>query len=425
MQGNNISLLGQTNAYLEQEISDLDQQILRTLAERVALLARRPIEIEKKDLWYDHNALKSARPVLSCEPENSWNEIFPANRLHCTGELARDWEMHLRRELFWGEQLLDDRVINPYFPVPYIYEQSDWGLSENRVGGSDGTAYTWSPAITDFNQVEQLKAITVQIDPTASDRLLSLASEVFGNILPARRHMIWLWTQGMTQELTLLRGMEGMMLDMVDSPQQVHRLMQFLQKALLAKIDFLEQNRLLILNNDGTYVGSGGFGWSHDLPQPDYTDMVRTKDLWGFAESQETVGISPRMFAEFILPYQVPILERFGLNCYGCCEPLEKRWKYVREIPRLRRVSVSPFADLRQMTNLLGDQYVLSIKPNPADLALDEFDEAHIRGVIREILHITRGCHVELILKDTHTIRGDASRVIRWVRIAREEIGAL
>jgi len=153
--------------------------------------------------------------------------------------------------------------------------------------------------------------------------------------------------------------------------------------------------------------------------------MVRTKDLWGFAESQETVGISPRMFAEFILPYQVPILERFGLNCYGCCEPLEKRWKYVREIPRLRRVSVSPFADLRQMTNLLGDQYVLSIKPNPADLALDEFDEAHIRGVIREILHITRGCHVELILKDTHTIRGDASRLIRWVQIAREEIGAL
>ena len=53
---------------------------------------------------------------------------------------------------------------------------------------------------------------------------------------------------------------------------------------------------------------------------------VRTRDMWGFGESQETVGVSPAMFGEFIFPYQLPLLERFGLNCYGCCEPLDKRW---------------------------------------------------------------------------------------------------
>ena len=33
----------------------------------------------------------------------------------------------------------------------------------------------------------------------------------------------------------------------------------------------------------------------------------------------------------------------------------------------------------------------------------------------------TRGCRVEVIMKDNHTIRNDPQRVIRWVRIAREE----
>ena len=89
-------------------------------------------------------------------------------------------------------------------------------------------------------------------------------------------------------------------------------------------------------------------------PNPISTGRVRTKDCWGFCESQETSTISPRMFAEFILPYQLPILERFGLNCYGCCEPLDNRWKFVETIPNLRRVSISPWANLSQMAERLG-----------------------------------------------------------------------
>jgi hypothetical protein len=35
-------------------------------------------------------------------------------------------------------------------------------------------------------------------------------------------------------------------------------------------LDFLEKNNLLSLNNESTYVGSGGFGWTHELPQKDF-----------------------------------------------------------------------------------------------------------------------------------------------------------
>jgi hypothetical protein len=191
----------------------------------------------------------------------------------------------------------------------------------------------------------------------------------------------------------------------------------------LAKLEFLERNGLLSLNNDGTYVGSGGFGWTRELPQPDFAGKVRTCDMWGFAESQETVGISPRMFAEFVFPYQVSILERFGLNCYGCCEPLDTRWHIVEQIPRLRRVSISPWSNIAVMAERLGDRYIFSMKPSPTDLALPSFDEEHVRAKLRQALQITRqhNCRVEVIMKDNHTIQNDPRRVIRWVQIAREE----
>jgi len=187
----------------------------------------------------------------------------------------------------------------------------------------------------------------------------------------------------------------------------------------------LEQNGLLCLNNDGTYVGSGGFGWTDELPQPDYNGRARTRDMWGFAESQETVGVSPEMFAEFVAPYQRPLLERFGLNCYGCCEPLDVRWQVVSQFPRLRRISVSPWADHRAMAEMLRDRYVYSMKPRPADLAMERFEEDRVRADLRQALHVTRDCRVEVIMKDNHTIRNDPRRVVRWVEIARQEAEAL
>ena len=131
------------------------------------------------------------------------------------------------------------------------------------------------------------------------------------------------------------------------------------------------------------------------------------------------------MFEEFVFPYQLPLLERFGLNCYGCCEPLDRRWHIVKRFPRLRRVSVSPWADRPYMAEMLGDRYILSMKPHPVDLAMASFDEEHVRSIVRRDLQATRCCRVEMIMKDNHTIGNDPRRVVRWVQIAREEAEAL
>ncbi len=406
----------------EIQVTPREREILRSLALRVRELSELPEQEEKRELWYRHNALEETRPVIFCDPENGWNEIIPPSSLSCEGRLARHWEMFLRKEIFWGESMGDDKVIEPYFDVPYIYEETGWGLEERIIKTEERGSYRWDPPLKDYRDMDKLRFPEIRIDEAASARLLELAQEIFGDILVVRRKTIWWWTLGMTWTLVNLRGLEQVMLDMYDHPKELHELMAFLRDGHLAKLDFLEKHNLLALNNDGTYVGSGGFGYTHELPQKDFDGTcVRTIDMWGFAESQETCYVSPEMFEEFIFPYQYALLERFGLNCYGCCEPLHPRWHVVKRFPRLRRVSVSPWADLKKMAEYLGDAYIYSLKPNPADLAVPRVDEEYIRKKLREALEITRGCRVEIIMKDNHTIGGNPENVVTWCRIAREE----
>ena len=406
-------------------VSPADRRVLRGLAARVAELAARPIEREKRELWCRHNGLEATRPVIFCEPDTSWSEIIPPGALECEGGLTRRWELHLRQEIFWGSEIRDDRVVVPTFDVTHVYRESDWGMAPTMTGGQDGGSYVWDAPLKRYEDMGRLHYPRISVDYKATGCAFDLANETLGDLLTVRLKTAWWWTLGMTWTLVDIRGLEQMMLDMIDHPDDLHRLMAFLRDGHLAKLDFLQENGLLSLNTDGTYVGSGGFGWTDELPQTDFDGHVRTCDMWGFAESQETVGVSPGMFAEFVFQYQLPILQRFGLNCYGCCEPLDKRWHIVERVPHLRRVSISPWADKAKMAERLGDRYIYSMKPRPADLAWDSFDEEHIRAGLRQDLAATRNCRLEVIMKDITTVRNDPRRLVRWTQIAREEAGNL
>jgi hypothetical protein len=406
---------------MDTPITPKERNILRRLASQVAELATRPIEQEKRDLWLRHNALEATRPLIFCDPENGWGEIFPADQLECESDLTRWWEFRLRQEIFWGTQMCDDRVIEPYFDVDHVYSETDWGMHETVINSAEGGSYVWESPLKDYAGFAELRFPQITIDNAATARLIEQAQDLLGDLLTVRLRNGWWWSLGLTNTVIKLRGLERMMLDMLDQPEELHRLMGFIRDGNLARLDWLESHALLSFNTDGAYVGSGGFGWTRELPQPDFSGQVRTKDMWGFSESQETVGVSPSMFAEFVLPYQLPILERFGLNCYGCCEPLDKRWPFIKQIPRLRRVSISPWSNREKMAEVLGANYIFSMKPTPTDIAMETFDEDRIRTGLQKDLQITRGCRVEVIMKDNHTIRHDPSRVIRWVQIARQE----
>jgi len=407
----------------ELPVSSGDRAVLRRLAARVAELASHPGEQGKAELWYRHNALEGTRPLILADPENGWNEIIKDSDVECRGVLARRWEVVLRKELFWAEAIRDDRPVEDSFWIGYTFSDDGWGVTRSIKGGSEGGSYAWDPVVREELDLRNLHFPGIIVDHEASDKALAEAEEVFRGLLKVRRRAVWWWGMGMTFDLARLLGLEGMLVMLYDNPNLVRKTMQFLMAGNIKRLEELEAAGLLSPNNDSSYVGSGGVGYCRQLRAgvPD-AQPVRVGDLWGHSESQETGSIAPEMFEDLIFPYQLEIIRRFGLACYGCCEALEKRWRSVRQIPNLRRVSVSAWSDTTRMAENLENRYICSLKPNPAHLALPVIDRDRLRSDMITSLRQTRGCKVEVIMKDNHTLGGNPANIVSWVQLTREAI---
>jgi len=307
-------------------ISDRDRQILRDLAKNVKELSSREIETKKRELWYKHNSLKTNYPLIFADPENGWNEIITPESLECEGKLSRRWELVLKKEIFWGEQMKDDKPIEPLFIIGYTHQKEEFIKNNNLKTSDSNGAYTWDGFVKGLKDLRQIKFPEIDIDFRTTLDTFELANETLGDILTVKLKGVWWWGLVRSRDLSEIVGLEKMFMYFYDKPELIQALMEMIKKRNIEMLGYLEKNNLLSLNNDGSYVGSGGLGYTDELPSNKYNGRtVKTNDLWGSFESQETGQISPSMFEEFIFKYQRPVAAKFGLNCYGCCEPLEKR----------------------------------------------------------------------------------------------------
>ncbi len=397
---------------------------LRDLAARVADIAQTPEQAERRELWKRHNGLENVRPMVLCFPEGAWRELLPHDSMTLEDPFWSEIEWHLRHILYHFEHHHDDLTLEPVFRLPIQVTHTGWGMKSRRLGSDDPSrAWKWDPALKNPKELSKLHYPTIIYDEDDTNRKLANVRDVFGDRLEVERSGANWWNPvSVVGILAELRGLGQLMLDLCDRPEWVHEAMSLLSEGVRRLMCELESRNLLTLTNRDHYVGSGGLGYSDELPAPGFDGThVRLCDTWGFAEAQEVSEVSPRMHEEFCLQYQIPLLEAFGLNCYNCCEDITHKFKTIKKIPRLRRVSVSPWTDRRVAAEELGDDFIYSWKPNPVMVAAD-YDPDLIRQVTRETLEITRGCVVEMILKDTHTINNHPERLTVWTDICREEI---
>jgi len=404
-----------------------DVDVIRRLAERKAKIAADPLNLERKRLWLAHDAGGPSRPMVLAEVGGVMNEALPETILECGDKWARSVEMGLRVEIYQFDVLKDDHVVEPYVDASWKVQTSGYGVQAiQHQADNDGKlgARRWEPPIKDIaKDFDKLHPRTFSVDRNAAMAEKQRLEKLFAGILPVRiRERLW-WTFGLTIVAIDLIGLENLMLFMFDDPEGLHRLMKFLRDDHLAFAQWAEKEGVLSLNNENDYIGSGSMGYTKDLPARGYTpDHVRMKDQWVLLESQETVGVGPDQFAEFIFPYQLSIDEKFGKSYYGCCEPVHTRWHVIKKLPNLARVSISPWANEEFMAAELGRKYVYSRKPSPAMISTSVFDEDAIKADLKKTLTLAKGCRVELIMKDVHTLNGQPERLPRWVRLAREAI---
>ncbi|MFA6291300.1 MAG: hypothetical protein WC637_05925 [Victivallales bacterium] len=404
-----------------------DTETLRRLASRVREISALPIMREREKLWTDLNDLRGKKPLVLVSPEGSWKEIDRLLELKCTDETARGFELSLLRRIYQHEQICDDWIIDSFFNIGWRTSNTGFGVDlKNDVSGVEGGAYKHIPPITNITEgLKKLHFREISVNRDATYELVEKTEKAFGDILDVRIHGGHFWTTGLTIVAITMIGLEELMLYMFDAPDELKTLMKFLSDEMANYMEQLEKLGILSYNNANESVGSGNLGLTSCLPS--YSNPVKGpvkfKHLWGFCESQETVGVSPEMFGEFIFPYQKPLIERFGLTYYGCCEPVENRFAYLRNIKNLRCVSVSPWSNIEKCAEVYGRNYVLCRKPNPGLVCVD-FAENAIRAEFQETLKAASRLNLMFILKDTHTISNQPERFRRWVSIAREEIAS-
>jgi hypothetical protein len=423
------------------KVSDSDREILRRLADRKMEIAINPTNLERKDSWYNHNGLNISRPMVLAEIQGCLDELFNAEHLkfECVHPWAQILELTMKREIYEFDVLKDDHVVEPWFNVNWIVnttnhvDDSEVHIHLADTGEQIGSR-SWDPPIMDISEdFHKLKSREYILDRSGTGILKEGLERLIGDIVPVRIRGSFWWSLGMTWTAVDLIGLTNIMLFMYDDPEGLHRIMQFLYDDYTSYAVWLEKEGLLTLNNENDYIGSGSMGYSSELPMGDVTggqkakltsgsDPVSRKDLWALVESQETVGVGPDQFEEFVFPYQKKMAEQYGFSYYGCCEPLDARWHIVKKISNLRSVAVSPWADQEFMADALSKNYVYSRKPMPTLISTGNFDEEAIRSDIRNTLDIARGCNIELIMKDIHTMDGKPERLARWVEITREEI---
>ncbi|RMD74895.1 MAG: hypothetical protein D6820_15765 [Lentisphaerae bacterium] len=412
---------------MDSKFQQNEKDRLRTLAEELATYAERKQNEEKKAAWRALNDLESYRPLLWIN-EIPWKEMDVNGELTCQCEhpLARQIEQSFLRTLYQLRHMPDDTVVEPVCHVRPVVHNTGFGIrqqGDNIVSQDSGvTAQHFERQIFTLDDVQKIKDPQLSVDWSQSQRNLQLVQESIGDIL--RVEMGGVGHQWFALWDTLIRwyGVEAALLDLVMNPELVHAAMQRLLEAHLAMLEQQIELNLLILDNNNSRIGSGGLGYTSQLPQADFNGQVRPCDQWGCANAQILAAVSPAMHEEFALTYDRQWLKRFGLTYYGCCEPLDNKISILRAIPNLRKISISPWAKVERVIEEVGTDYVISWKPSPAVLAQDNWHPELVRQEIANFLDMTRGLHTEIILKDISTTRVQPSRLWEWAEIASEEI---
>ncbi len=414
---------------MEYEVSAQDRQILRELAKKQLFYASQECNLKRRGEWYRHNELQGERPLIHLEMGTFEQEILP-ERMRCTGAFARQLERTLYCNFLNQELFDDDRVTPDYFAVGYDSYFTLFGLQVKVQGvkDADGNVSVGHHFLSQIEDLEEdwskLGETRFGVNPEASLERKGAIEEVIGDILPVRLEGSCLYSVP-TQMVVHLMSMETMMFSMYDYPELFKEMMGRIADDTLAYYRLLEKEGLIQPTTGGGSLGQGSWCYNHTLPKDKAPGSYTTKDVWGFMDSQETVGISPEMFEEFIFPCYKKISENYGLLSYGCCEPVDPVWENcISRLENLRKVSISPWCNEEYMgERLRGSRVIYHRKPSPNYLGTGTvLDEEAFRTHIRKSLQAARGCEMEITQRDVYTINRDIPKAKRYVDIIKEEI---
>lgn len=401
-----------------------DELILRELASKYFDMANSDKNRQNILLHKMVNDLKQPRPIVLID-EIPWHEmnINDELTLKCESDFCRNIESFFRMNIYKWTHMPADMVLQPYYSVPKIinYTGIGVGLIVNEHQ-QDAQSVTFADQFQTEEDLEKLHNTTISYDHEATMQNYSKAANIFGDILPVKisgeATGYGLGCKTM-DDIVFLRGLDTLFYDLIERPDFMHNLIGRLTDIFIDRVR--QYDNLGLFDGDAYYVHCTS-ALTNDL-KPDQ-NHVRAKDVWGRGLAQIFASVSPQMHDEFDIQYMIKAMEPFGLVYYGCCEPLDKKIHILEQIPNLRKISITPWANIDAAADIIQNRYVIASKPNPSQLAVDNLDEEAVRKELNRIVNACKrnGCSCDIVLKDITTVRNRPENLFKWQKIAMEVV---
>lgn len=396
-----------------------DKAVLKELGKRLSEIAALPIQQQKKDLWIEHNNLKCTRPLV-CIDQLPWHEINRSDemKLECEDKFLRSIEWSIKSLLYRWSHFACDMVIENRIDIPMAVRDLKYGMNikEDTLSidkGNDIVSHQYHDMIKDDVALDAIQHDQIWVNRELDQKHLEICNDIFFGIIPVRLKGVEIHA-GIWDRIAQMRPAESILWDIIDRPEFTKRVVKKFVDLTMSTVDQCE--KLGILDADMQYVHCTG-AYNDELPTQGFDPKKpRAKDCWAFGMAQIFSSMSPAMHDEFEIELVKPLYERFGLLYYGCCEPLESIIPYIKKVNNVRKISVSPWANIEKSAENIGNDYVFSSKPNPAFVTSGVLDVKEAKKQISNVLNACKkhGTPVELIFKDLSTVSGKLSCLDDW-----------
>lgn len=400
-----------------------DIQILRELTAVYAEYAADPVNAEALVRHRAVNDLKQIRPIVLID-EIPWNEMNydGSLTLQCQDPVFRKYEEEIRKLIFKRKNFCADMVLEPYIQVRKKVESTGIGVEQRgeiRVTDTDSAivSHKYESQFETEEDLEKLHNPVISYDEEATRKEFEKVAEAIGDLIPVKiTGADTGYDLGCKSWDTIASCMsiDTLLYNLIDEPEYMHKLVKKLTDIFVNTIEQYE--KLNLLNADALYVHATAATATKLHENGIDREHVTAKNVWGRGIAQIFSTVSPEMHDEFDITYMKEAMAPFGLVYYGCCEPLDQKIDILRQIPNLRKISITPWANVNVAAEAIGKDYVLSAKPNPANLVYNELDEKLIQDEVGQILRAAEknGCACEIVLKDISTVKHNPQNLIRW-----------
>jgi hypothetical protein len=411
--------------------------LIRDLADKVLAVWRsEPIQARRR-MWARHIRGEKVEKVpvivfVIWGDRALWQEVMRVDAVS-TEPLAASIEYQLKQKLWKWRSIPDDDLIRPWvaLPLPRPPDAGPlWGIELPQERTAERGSSRPIPVVSSLEDLKRLTRPRFRWDEARRAELLARARELLDDKLPVFFEANQMG-ESPFEHACRMCGMEALFLGVLDRPEFVHAVMEFVTEGMVAYhrereaagfVSAEESWRRCKVRWDEVpeepVAGSSPPGEAEEEGWG--RGGLRLKEVWAYVSAQSAAPLSPRQYEEFIQPYHERVADLFGKVYYHGCEDLTAKIDTIAGLPNLRRFHVSPWTNLAVAAEKLGRRFIIEKHVHSPNV-LFAFTLDQVRGELRQALDVGRDLVMEIHLSDITTVAGDPERLIRWAAIAQEE----